>query len=240
MGEGGGGSNRAAQCLCPSKAGAVVRTSPVALTCTLSRDLPTFFNWEVPSPFQILPTKRLLEPGEACQIQVTVQPLMATVYQVQAMCLYGEGSRQRSSIQLQAAGEAPLPTHPQSPLLHFLGLKASLCPSPTTLLAPPRPLPASCPPPTLQVLPFLCLPLSCSSIFPWGHLHSSRGCSAGAKVALWVSPQDSPLCPSQMCPAAGEHKAETTRGPGCRGRPESVTLWLCCCGLHRQEADHAI
>nr|XP_036872459.1 cilia- and flagella-associated protein 65 isoform X2 [Manis javanica] len=68
-------------------------------------DLPTFFNWEVPSPFQILPTKRLLEPGEACQIQVTVQPLMATVYQVQAMCLYGEGSRQRSSIQLQAAAK---------------------------------------------------------------------------------------------------------------------------------------
>ncbi|KAK2497054.1 hypothetical protein MC885_001204 [Smutsia gigantea] len=66
-------------------------------------DLPTFFNWEVPSPFQILPTSGLLEPGQACQIKVTFQPLMALIYEVQAMCLYGEGSRQKSSIQLQAA-----------------------------------------------------------------------------------------------------------------------------------------
>ena len=60
---------------------------------TPSRDLPTFFTWESPSPFQMLPTTGLLEPGQACRIKVTFQPLMATIYNVQATCWYGEGSK---------------------------------------------------------------------------------------------------------------------------------------------------
>ncbi|XP_046498897.1 cilia- and flagella-associated protein 65 isoform X4 [Equus quagga] len=68
-------------------------------------DLPTFFTWEVPSPFQMLPAMGLLEPGQASQIKVTIQPLMAIIYEVEATCWYGEGSKQKSSIQLQAVAK---------------------------------------------------------------------------------------------------------------------------------------
>ncbi|XP_023578883.1 cilia- and flagella-associated protein 65 isoform X2 [Octodon degus] len=68
-------------------------------------DLPTFFTWEFPSPFQICPTTGLLEPGLACRVRVTFQPLIAVIYEVQAMCWYGEGSRQKSSIRLQAVAK---------------------------------------------------------------------------------------------------------------------------------------
>ncbi|XP_013375236.1 PREDICTED: coiled-coil domain-containing protein 108 isoform X3 [Chinchilla lanigera] len=78
-------------------------------------DLPTFFSWEFPSPFQILPTTGLLEPGLTCRVRVTFQPLVAVIHEVQATCWYGEGSRQKSSIRLQAVAGAglryPLPTH---------------------------------------------------------------------------------------------------------------------------------
>lgn len=106
---------------------------------TPSRDLPTFFTWESPSPFQILPTTGLLEPGQACRITVTFQPLMAVIYDVQATCWYGEGSKQKSSIQLQAVGEArpltrPLQgSKPQCAPPHFP-------PPPPALLWPPRDL----------------------------------------------------------------------------------------------------
>ncbi|KAM5228716.1 cilia- and flagella-associated protein 65 [Ctenodactylus gundi] len=65
-------------------------------------DLPTFFTWEFPSPFHMLPTTGLLEPGTTCRIKVTFQPVVAVIHEVEATCWYGEGSRQKSSIQLQA------------------------------------------------------------------------------------------------------------------------------------------
>nr|XP_045368090.1 cilia- and flagella-associated protein 65 [Camelus bactrianus] len=68
-------------------------------------DLPTFFIWESPSPFQMLPTTGLLEPGQACQIKVTFQPILAVIYEVQATCWYGEGSKQKTSIRLQAVAK---------------------------------------------------------------------------------------------------------------------------------------
>ncbi|KAK2108452.1 Cilia- and flagella-associated protein 65 [Saguinus oedipus] len=68
-------------------------------------DLPTFFTWEFSSPFQMLPTMGLLEPGQASQIKVTFQPLIALIHEVQATCWYGEGSQQRTSIQLQAVAK---------------------------------------------------------------------------------------------------------------------------------------
>ncbi|XP_027821002.2 cilia- and flagella-associated protein 65 isoform X5 [Ovis aries] len=68
-------------------------------------DLPTFFTWESPSPFQMLPTTGLLEPGQACRIKVTFQPPMAVIYEAQATCWYGEGSKQKSGIQLQAVAK---------------------------------------------------------------------------------------------------------------------------------------
>uniref|UniRef100_A0A673SXB1 Cilia and flagella associated protein 65 n=1 Tax=Suricata suricatta TaxID=37032 RepID=A0A673SXB1_SURSU len=68
-------------------------------------DLPTFFTWEFPSPFQIVPTTGLLEPGHSSCIKVTFHPVMATIYEVQAICWYGEASKQKSSIQLQAVAK---------------------------------------------------------------------------------------------------------------------------------------
>ncbi|XP_004402829.1 PREDICTED: coiled-coil domain-containing protein 108 [Odobenus rosmarus divergens] len=68
-------------------------------------DLPTFFTWEFSSPFHVLPTTGLLEPGQASYIKVTFHPLLAIIYDVQATCWYGEGSKQKSSIQLQAVAK---------------------------------------------------------------------------------------------------------------------------------------
>ncbi|XP_031223880.1 cilia- and flagella-associated protein 65 isoform X3 [Mastomys coucha] len=68
-------------------------------------DLPTFFTWEVPSPFQILPTTGLLEPGLGCKIKVTFEPLIAVIHEVEALCWYGKGSKQKNSIHIQAAAK---------------------------------------------------------------------------------------------------------------------------------------
>lgn len=46
---------------------------------------------------------------------MTFQPLIAVTYDVEATCWYGKGSKQKSSIQLQAVGEARPPTCSQSP-----------------------------------------------------------------------------------------------------------------------------
>ena len=105
------------------------------------RDLSTFFTWESPSPFQMLPTAGLLEPGQACRIKVTFQPLMAVIYDAQATCWYGDGSKQKISIQLQAVGEARPLTRPQSPPPHLPGKQSLQCAPPTPALAwPPRDL----------------------------------------------------------------------------------------------------
>uniref|UniRef100_A0A452UYE3 Cilia and flagella associated protein 65 n=2 Tax=Ursus TaxID=9639 RepID=A0A452UYE3_URSMA len=68
-------------------------------------DLPTFFTWEFPSPFHILPTTGLLESGQASYIKVTFHPILAVIYDVQATCWYGEDNKQKSSIQLQAVAK---------------------------------------------------------------------------------------------------------------------------------------
>ncbi|XP_049985575.1 cilia- and flagella-associated protein 65 isoform X1 [Alexandromys fortis] len=68
-------------------------------------DLPTFFTWEVPNPFQILPSTGFLEPGLGCRIKVTFEPLIAAIHEVEALCWYGKGTKQKSSIQIQAAAK---------------------------------------------------------------------------------------------------------------------------------------
>ncbi|KAM5267433.1 cilia- and flagella-associated protein 65 isoform 1-T1 [Hipposideros larvatus] len=68
-------------------------------------DLPTFFTWEFPSPFQMWPTTGLLEPGQTCQIKVTFQPLLAVIYEGQATCWYGEKHQQKSSVRLRATAK---------------------------------------------------------------------------------------------------------------------------------------
>ncbi|XP_076787763.1 cilia- and flagella-associated protein 65 isoform X1 [Arvicanthis niloticus] len=68
-------------------------------------DLPTFFTWEVPAPFQILPTTGLLEPGLGCKIKVTFEPLIAVIHEVEALCWYGKSNKQKNSIHIQAAAK---------------------------------------------------------------------------------------------------------------------------------------
>lgn len=46
---------------------------------------------------------------------MTFHPLVAIIYEVQATCWYGKGSKQKRSIQLRAVGEAQPLTCPQSP-----------------------------------------------------------------------------------------------------------------------------
>ncbi|KAL1770997.1 coiled-coil domain-containing protein 108 isoform X1 [Sigmodon hispidus] len=68
-------------------------------------DLPTFFTWEVPSPFQILPTTGMLEPGLGSRIKVTFEPRAAVIHEVEALCWYGKSARQKNSILIQAAAK---------------------------------------------------------------------------------------------------------------------------------------
>lgn len=105
---------------------------------------------------------------------MTFQPLIAVIHEVEATCWYGQGSRQKSSIQLQAIGEAFLPPVPSARLL-LPGSQGLSAPPPPILAPPHRAPPAS---PSTQALPFLCLP-SCHNCFPWGHM-PSRDCLSGA------------------------------------------------------------
>lgn len=68
-------------------------------------DLPTFFTWEVPVPFQILPATGLLEPGLGCKIKVTFEPLIAVIHEVEALCWYGKSSKLKNSVHIQAVAK---------------------------------------------------------------------------------------------------------------------------------------
>ncbi|XP_004617232.2 cilia- and flagella-associated protein 65 [Sorex araneus] len=70
-------------------------------------DLPSFYSWECPSPFQILPTAGLISPGQTCHMKVSCHPVMAIIYEVQATCWYGENSEQKSCIQLRTVAKCP-------------------------------------------------------------------------------------------------------------------------------------
>ena len=188
----------------------MVRGGKVALICIppprrpTPRDLPTFFTWESPSPFQMLPPMGLLEPGQACRVKVTFQPPMAVIYEAQATCWYGEGSKQKSSIQLQAVGEARPLTHPQSPPLHLPGKQSLQYAPPTPALAwPPGDLHQ---PPALrrapQALSSLCFPWCRRPVFPWGPMSSLKGLfSLGPQRPWWVSPQGCPLSAQPNAPS---------------------------------------
>lgn len=109
---------------------------PQDLTYPLTlRDLPTFFTWEVPNPFQILPSTGFLEPGLGCRIKVTFEPLIAVIHEVEALCWYGKGTKQKNSIQIQAAGKPAFPSVPRD-LQPSLGFRP-VCPHKSPL--------ASCP-----------------------------------------------------------------------------------------------
>lgn len=135
-----------------------------------SRDLPTFYSWECPSPFQILPTTGLVMPGQTSHTKVTCQPLLATVYEGQAICWYGEiGCEQKSCIYLRTVGEPVLqPPDPRH------------CPGPpyAALTGPPypahRPTQASAPDQPSQSWQTAPTLLACGG-YPLGQLSSWQG-----------------------------------------------------------------
>ncbi|XP_065416527.1 cilia- and flagella-associated protein 65 isoform X3 [Chrysemys picta bellii] len=70
-------------------------------------DLITLFNWETPSPFHLTPVSGMLEPGSECVVKVTFQPQMALVYDVIAVCWFGDNEEQKRTIKLRAIGKYP-------------------------------------------------------------------------------------------------------------------------------------
>lgn len=132
----------------------------------------------------MLPTAGLLEPGQTCRVKVTFQPLMAVIYEVHATCWYGEGSKQKSSIQLQATGEAHLSPVPEPTCCTFLALKGSGYPRPHLL---PRPYPHETstsflpPPPALRHFLFFASRGVVGQCFP-GDTYHLRG---AAQLGLW-------------------------------------------------------
>ncbi|KAH0621232.1 hypothetical protein JD844_022312 [Phrynosoma platyrhinos] len=69
-------------------------------------DLLTCFSWEAPSPFSLLPTRGILDPGEKCTMKVIFQPVMALVYDVSAICSFGD-TREKKAIRLKAVAKYP-------------------------------------------------------------------------------------------------------------------------------------
>nr|XP_060629252.1 cilia- and flagella-associated protein 65 [Anolis sagrei ordinatus] len=69
-------------------------------------DLLTCFSWEAPSPFSLLPTRGILDPGEKCTMKVIFQPLVALVYDVSAVCNFGD-TCEKKAIRLKAVAKYP-------------------------------------------------------------------------------------------------------------------------------------
>lgn len=67
----------------------------------------------------------MLEPGLGCKIKVTFEPLIAVIHDVEALCWYGKGARQKSSVQIQAAGKPAFPSVPRD-----LGFRLQRAPPP--------------------------------------------------------------------------------------------------------------
>uniref|UniRef100_A0A8D0LCE8 Cilia and flagella associated protein 65 n=1 Tax=Sphenodon punctatus TaxID=8508 RepID=A0A8D0LCE8_SPHPU len=70
-------------------------------------DLLTLFNWETPSPFQLIPASGMLGPGCECTIKVTFQPQAALVYDGIATCWFGGNEEQQRTINLRAIAKYP-------------------------------------------------------------------------------------------------------------------------------------
>ncbi|KAM6460482.1 cilia- and flagella-associated protein 65 isoform 3-T4 [Liasis olivaceus] len=69
-------------------------------------ELLTCFSWEVPEPFSLTPSRGMLDPGEECTMKVTFQPEVALVYDVSAICSFGDNQEQKT-LQLKAVGKYP-------------------------------------------------------------------------------------------------------------------------------------
>ncbi|XP_048341402.1 LOW QUALITY PROTEIN: cilia- and flagella-associated protein 65 [Sphaerodactylus townsendi] len=69
-------------------------------------DVYTSFSWEVPTPFNFIPSRGMLNPGQECTIKVTFHPQAALVHDVSATCSFGETQEQKS-MRLTAIAKYP-------------------------------------------------------------------------------------------------------------------------------------
>nr|XP_056708024.1 cilia- and flagella-associated protein 65 [Euleptes europaea] len=69
-------------------------------------DVHTCFSWEAPTPFNFIPSRGMLDPGQECKIKVTFQPHAALVHDVSATCSFGETQEQKS-MRLTAVAKYP-------------------------------------------------------------------------------------------------------------------------------------
>ncbi|NXP06353.1 CFA65 protein, partial [Thinocorus orbignyianus] len=70
-------------------------------------DLATVFAWETSSPFDMIPSYGMLNPGAGCMVKVVFQPKEALVYDVTATCWFGGEEKQKRTIQLKALSKYP-------------------------------------------------------------------------------------------------------------------------------------
>ncbi|XP_054827614.1 cilia- and flagella-associated protein 65 [Eublepharis macularius] len=69
-------------------------------------DVYTCFNWEVPTPFNFIPSHGMLDPGQECTIKVIFQPHAALVHDVSATCSFGDNQEQKP-MRLTAVAKYP-------------------------------------------------------------------------------------------------------------------------------------
>ncbi|XP_077176848.1 cilia- and flagella-associated protein 65 isoform X2 [Paroedura picta] len=69
-------------------------------------DVDTCFSWEVSTPFNFIPSRGMLDPGQECLIKVIFQPHTALVHDVSATCSFGDIQEQKS-MRLTAVAKYP-------------------------------------------------------------------------------------------------------------------------------------
>ncbi|XP_044294405.1 cilia- and flagella-associated protein 65 [Varanus komodoensis] len=85
---------------------AVYDSTEASFTLYNDGDLLTCFSWEVPEPFCLIPSRGILDPGKECLMKVIFQPKMALVYDIPAICSFGDTPEQKS-IKLKAIAKYP-------------------------------------------------------------------------------------------------------------------------------------
>ncbi|NXD27312.1 CFA65 protein, partial [Spelaeornis formosus] len=70
-------------------------------------DLVGVFDWETPRPFCMIPDHGTLNPGAECMVKVIFQPKVAGMHDAAATCWFGDGMKQKRTIQLTALAKYP-------------------------------------------------------------------------------------------------------------------------------------
>ncbi|XP_066477298.1 cilia- and flagella-associated protein 65 [Tiliqua scincoides] len=86
---------------------AVYDSTMASFTLSNVGDILTSFSWESPTPFTLIPSRGILDPGEECKVKVIFQPKLALVHNVLATCSFGDTQEQKKTIRLMAIAKYP-------------------------------------------------------------------------------------------------------------------------------------